>query len=75
MVNNKYVLSRRLIYETISKKVHAGIAPHIIADEMFEEYRLEVTLHDISKDMVHRMYQILAEQCWYDVNQKHYIGE
>ena len=75
MKNNKYVFARHLIYETIKKQVVAEISPIDIAEFMFDNYRLEVTLHDISKDMVLRMYQILAEQCWFDINKKHYIGD
>lgn len=75
MMNNKYIHARHLIYETIRKSVEMRQKPADIAEDMFKRYRLEVTLHDVSKDMITRMYQILAEQCWYDVYQEHYIGD
>jgi hypothetical protein len=75
MVNNKYILARRQVYETIHKAVQTGLTPKEIADELANSHRLEVTLHDMSKEMIHRMYYVLAEQCWYDINLNHYIGE
>ena len=75
MQENKYIYARRLIYETIYKDVQAGNSPKDIAEDMFGRYRLEVTLHDVPKEMVLRMYQLLAEQCYYDIYKKHYEGE
>jgi len=75
VANNKYIHAKRLIYETVRKMVELKIEPETIACDLFKTHRLEVELHDIPKSMVLKMYQVLAEQCWYDTYKEHYIGE
>ena len=75
MNENKYILSRHRIYETIYKMIETGLSPKEIAEQMHKDYRLEVTMHELSPRMVEKMYMILAEQAYYDKNKKHFIGE
>jgi len=59
------------IYETIRNRVSAGELPSDIANAMAGKYRLEMRLYEVSPKMIRNFYELLAEQCYYDLKFNH----
>jgi len=63
---NKYVFAEHTVHEAIHNMVQLKKIPKDIANECFAQYHLEVALNDVSYEMLLKMYELLANQCWFD---------
>ena len=74
---NKYIYAMQPIYETIQNLVNVKTLPKEIADICVgKNYRMEIILNDTSQKDLHKVYELLAEMCWFNTyNNYDYIGE